>query len=118
MNISNRITPRLQSQIVFLLFVLFGSSGQRVSAETDQALAVPDVTSGTAINPRVGTPIQRQSVQALPTASPSLHVPVLADSWWHTIYRPFESGLASRARMLQLGVLVMLAALWIIWWRK
>jgi hypothetical protein len=45
--------------------------------------------------------------------------PVFAEGWkWSKIYAPIESGLSSRARMVQLGSLGMVIALFIIWWRK
>lgn len=51
------------------------------------------------------------------------HVAVLAHGevfagWMDKAYGTMESALSNRTRVLQIGMIAMLLALWIIWWRK
>ena len=43
---------------------------------------------------------------------------ILAESWWERVLQPIQAGLNNRARMLQFGAIMMLVALWVIWWRQ
>lgn len=45
------------------------------------------------------------------------HVGLLA-GWMDKAYGTIESALSSQTRVLQIGMIAMLLALWIIWWRK
>jgi hypothetical protein len=53
-----------------------------------------------------------------PAPPPRLPPALLAESWWERIIHPVESGLTNRTRMIQFGAVMMLLALWVIWWRR
>ena len=42
----------------------------------------------------------------------------LAASWWESCYHAFESSLSTRQGMLRFGLVGMILALFIIWYRK
>ena len=43
---------------------------------------------------------------------------LLAGSWWESFYHAFESSVSSRPGMLRFGLVGMVLALFIIWYRK
>ncbi len=43
---------------------------------------------------------------------------LLAGSWWESWYHAFESSVSSRQGMLRFGLVGMILALFIIWYRK
>jgi hypothetical protein len=76
------------------------------------------LSAGDALTP----PARAKAVAHGRPAAPTVWTnPVVAQStkWtWRKLYAPLESGLASRRRMLQFGIIGMCLALYIIVWRK
>jgi hypothetical protein len=96
----------------FFLLMVVGLSTAFVRAEGPRGApqAQPEKAQPaeqTSLRPPSGSPLPGLSFSSL-----------LAESWWGRLSGPLESGLTSRARMIQFGALMMLLALWVIWWRK
>jgi hypothetical protein len=98
-----RSGPWITAALLFAALASSPRTAEGADAPAVQAVNQTPADSGWGTSPSSASPWTRT---------------VLAESWWERMLHPIETGLTTRTRMLQFGALMMLLALWVIWWRK